>query len=98
MSRQYLRNFCILGLCLLLAASGMRIFQGGSLPVSARVRSKKLPIYCVQSEAPKVSISFDAAWGNVRMREKYHPAIDWPKTKKHEAKSSAPPDKPYILM
>lgn len=26
--------------------------------------SKKLPIYCVQSEEKKVALSFDAAWGN----------------------------------
>ena len=24
---------------------------------------RKLPIYCVQTDAPKVSVSFDAAWG-----------------------------------
>ena len=24
---------------------------------------RKLPIYCVQTEEPKVSVSFDAAWG-----------------------------------
>lgn len=26
--------------------------------------SKKLPIYCVKTDEPKVSLSFDAAWGN----------------------------------
>ena len=25
---------------------------------------KKLPIYCVDTEEPKVALSFDAAWGN----------------------------------
>ena len=24
---------------------------------------RKLPIYCVQTDEPKVSVSFDAAWG-----------------------------------
>ena len=28
------------------------------------MESRRLPIYCVQTEAPKVSLSFDAAWGN----------------------------------
>ena len=26
--------------------------------------TKKLPIYCVDTDQPMVSISFDAAWGN----------------------------------
>ncbi len=35
-------------------------------PAVARVTAtveRKLPIYCVQTEEPKVSVSFDAAWG-----------------------------------
>jgi len=32
--------------------------------ISNTISEKKLPIYCVQSDTPKVSISFDAAWGN----------------------------------
>lgn len=27
-------------------------------------QDKKLPIYCVKTDEPKVSLSFDAAWGN----------------------------------
>ncbi len=52
-------------LCLLLAVAGFGAFQKKSAPASARVASKKLPIYCVQTDSPKVAISFDAAWGNV---------------------------------
>ena len=39
---------------------------------------QKLPIYCVNTESPKVAISFDAAWGNeqtetlLSILEKYH--------------------------
>ena len=33
-----------------------------SLPVSST--AKELPIYCVDTAKPQVSISFDAAWGN----------------------------------
>ncbi len=64
MTRHYLQNAATLCLCLLLAVAGFGAFQKKSLPASARVESKKLPIYCVQSNAPKVSLSFDAAWGN----------------------------------
>lgn len=64
MNKTRLRNLGTLGLCLILAAAGVNAFQGRSIPTSARIESKKLPIYCVQSDAPKVSLSFDAAWGN----------------------------------
>ena len=32
--------------------------------ISAANTERKLPIYCVQTDEPKVSVSFDAAWGN----------------------------------
>lgn len=63
-NRQYLRNMGTLALCLLVAVAGFGAFQKKSVPASGRVLSRKLPIYCVQTDAPKVSISFDAAWGN----------------------------------
>ena len=31
---------------------------------------RKLPIYCVQTDEPKVSVSFDAAWGAGKYRRK----------------------------
>lgn len=31
-----------------------------------RVSQKKLPIYCVDQEKPKIALSFDAAWGERR--------------------------------
>ncbi|MCI8584953.1 MAG: polysaccharide deacetylase family protein [Lachnospiraceae bacterium] len=64
MNRQYLRKTGTLVLCLLLVVAAVGAFQKNSTPASARVDSRKLPIYCVQTEAPKVAISFDAAWGN----------------------------------
>lgn len=64
MNRQFLRNMGTLALCLVLAAVGAGAFQKKSAPASALVENKKLPIYCVQTDAPKVAISFDAAWGN----------------------------------
>lgn len=34
------------------------------ITVSSTVDGKELPIYCVETEKPQISISFDAAWGN----------------------------------
>lgn len=34
------------------------------ISVSNTVNGRELPIYCVQTDEPKVAISFDAAWGN----------------------------------
>ena len=34
------------------------------LGVSSSASGKELPIYCVQTDEPKISISFDGAWGN----------------------------------
>lgn len=36
------------------------------ISVSNNVNGRELPIYCVETDEPKVAISFDAAWGNVR--------------------------------
>ena len=35
-----------------------------SSTVSVSGKAKKLPIYCVDTDEKKVSLSFDAAWGN----------------------------------
>lgn len=35
-----------------------------AIRVSSNASGKELPIYCVQTEEPKIAISFDAAWGN----------------------------------
>lgn len=34
------------------------------LSVSSTVGTRELPIYCVETQKPQISISFDAAWGN----------------------------------
>ena len=31
---------------------------------SGRIVGKRLPIYCVEQDKPKIALSFDAAWGN----------------------------------
>ena len=37
--------------------------------VGASASARQLPIYCVQRDQKLVSISFDAAWGNVILRQ-----------------------------
>ena len=56
---------CLLGLVFLLPPAAER----GSFFASANLE-RKLPIYCVQTDEPKVSVSFDAAWGAGKYRRK----------------------------
>lgn len=37
---------------------------GSFVPTSAPVSKNELPIYCVQTNEPKIALTFDAAWGN----------------------------------
>lgn len=44
---------------------GVRYRASGSvLPTSGTAAKRDLPIYCVQTEEPKIALTFDAAWGN----------------------------------
>ena len=53
--------------CLLLAAGG--VYVGNLYPiVGAAATTRQLPIYCVQRDQKVLSISFDAAWGDDRLR------------------------------
>lgn len=38
--------------------------SGSLLPTSAAAVKRDLPIYCVQTQEPKIALTFDAAWGN----------------------------------
>lgn len=38
--------------------------QGSFLPTTAGAGDRELPIYCVQTDEPKIALTFDAAWGN----------------------------------
>ena len=64
MNSHFFRNIGVAFLCLLLTVAGAGAFKSSSIKTSSNIQSKKLPIYCVSSGTPKVSISFDAAWGN----------------------------------
>lgn len=71
------------------------------LPTRAAVSNRKLPIYCVQTDEPKIALTFDAAWGNEDTRQIMEVL------KKHDVKvtffmtggwvSSYPDDVKYIL-
>lgn len=44
---------------------GMRVREAGIfLPTSSNTGERELPIYCVQTQEPKIALTFDAAWGN----------------------------------
>ena len=65
MKRIFLQKAAILALCLFVALVGVLFFGEDAVPASALVQNRKLPIYCVQTDSPRVALSFDAAWGNV---------------------------------
>ena len=46
-------------------------YKSSSLAVntSAAAGGRELPIYCVQTDEPKIALTFDAAWGNEDTRE-----------------------------
>jgi len=48
----------------LLALLAIVLFTTAPEVISAATASKQLPIYCVKTEEKKVSLTFDAAWGN----------------------------------
>ena len=66
------RGAGLLSLFALLFVTGMYYFQSGEekniVPASAQMGSQKLPISSVETEQPKVALSFDAAWAAGRMR------------------------------
>lgn len=54
-----------MGLCLLTAVSAGIVSLGAvTATTETAAEPKELPIYCVDTDEKKVSISFDAAWGN----------------------------------
>ena len=42
---------------------GILVTADDSISVSNSVGGRELPIYCVETEEPKIALSFDAAWG-----------------------------------
>lgn len=58
------------GVCLALAALMFWVVNYPAA-VGASASARQLPIYCVQRDQKLVSISFDAAWGDVRVRQSF---------------------------
>ena len=67
--RRNVRKRRALGICAALLLAGA-IFTLVYSPrvVGASATTRKLPIYCVQRDGKYVSLTFDAAWGDVRVR------------------------------
>lgn len=55
--------------CLCLAALIFGVVNYYPAAVGASAAVRQLPIYCVQRDQKLISISFDAAWGDVRERQ-----------------------------
>ena len=49
----------------LLATSFMVYPENRAVTSNSLIDTKELPIYCVEQEKPLISISFDAAWGDI---------------------------------
>lgn len=49
--------------------AGVFFYAPSALSVSTTAGGRELPIYCVQTDEPKVSLTFDAAWGNEDLAE-----------------------------
>ena len=65
------RKTAILSVAVLVLAGllGVRYREKGMfLPTSSNVDGRELPIYCVQTEEPKIALTFDAAWGGGNLR------------------------------
>lgn len=45
---------------------GVLVTVKANVSVSNSVNGKELPIYCVETNEPKIALTFDAAWGNDR--------------------------------
>ncbi len=64
------RKALTLGACLLCALTMFYIVSHPAVIGAAGV-TRQLPIYCVQRDQKVVSLSFDAAWGDVRVRQSF---------------------------
>lgn len=58
------RDFLLYFGALFVFTAGMVHLLGSSTTVSNSVNGRELPIYCVETDKPQISLTFDAAWGN----------------------------------
>ncbi len=59
---------CLAALACAAAAAVMFLAVNSPGAVTATATQRQLPIYCVQRDQKMISISFDAAWGDVILR------------------------------
>lgn len=43
---------------------GVLVTARANITVSNTVNGRELPIYCVETDEPKIALTFDAAWGD----------------------------------
>jgi len=55
--------FCAMAAVLMIGVVNHPAFIG------AAATTRQLPIYCVQKDYPVCALTFDAAWGNARLRQ-----------------------------
>ena len=65
----YLRRKALAAVGCVAAAFLMCWVAASPKVVGAAATERQLPIYCVQKDYKVLSISFDAAWGDVRVRQ-----------------------------
>lgn len=61
---EQLRGPGLLLMCAVLFLAGTYLTREQTITVSNMQSQRELPVYCVQTDAPQVALSFDAAWGN----------------------------------
>ena len=65
----YLKKRMLAAVACLAVAVGMFYVVNHPAVIGAAATERQLPIYCVQKDYKVVSISFDAAWGDVSVRQ-----------------------------
>ena len=65
----FLRRKVLAAVGCLAAAFLMCWVSASPKAVGAAATDRQLPIYCVQRDQKVVSLTFDAAWGDVRVRQ-----------------------------
>ena len=67
------KNSIYYTLALALMVAAIFLVSGTPSVVRASKATRELPIYCVQRDDNCVSLTFDAAWGDVRVRQSRKP-------------------------
>lgn len=62
-------SFGVLVLGMLIMAEKISYRAPTAIAANATINSRNLPIYCVQTEEPKIALTFDAAWGNEHTKQ-----------------------------